>query len=120
MNMVGNRAGNMSGSAAGSQPRGGDQGAQRGGGESFAEQAQGAMRNVADSASELWDDAYEQGGRYLRQGSQAVGNVDPATVTGWLVAGAVGFGLAWLLFGPHTRPENNMTRRMSQSSDRYR
>ena len=101
--MVGNRAGNMSGSAAGSQPRGGDQGAQRGGGsESFAEQAQGAMRNVADSASELWDDAYEQG------------------VTGWLVAGAVGFGLAWLLFGPHTRPENNMTRRMSQSSDRYR
>jgi hypothetical protein len=120
MNMVGNRAGNMSSSAAGSPPRGGgEQGGQRGG-EGFSEQAQSAMRGVADSASELWDDAYEQGGRYFRQGGQMVGQVEPATVTGWLVAGAVGFGLAWLLFGPHTRPESNMTRRMSQASDRYR
>ena len=77
------------------------------------------MRNVADSASELWDGAYEQGERYYRQGSRAVGNLDATTLSGLFVAGAVGFGLAWLLFGQQHRTDN-VARRMSQSSDHYR
>ena len=75
------------------------------------------MRDAAEGASELWDDAYEQGRRYYRQGSRAVGHVDSATVTGWLVAGAVGFGLAWLIFGH--RSVDYVAARMSESSERY-
>jgi hypothetical protein len=89
-------------------------------GGAISDQAQSAMRGAADTASEMMDTAYEQGERYLRQGRQVVGNLDGATLGGLVVAGAVGFGLAWLLFGQHSRSADEMTRRMSQSSDRYR
>jgi hypothetical protein len=74
------------------------------------------MRDAAEGASELWNETYEQGRRYYRQGSRAIGHVDSATVMGWLVAGAVGFGLAWLIFGH--RSVDYVARRMSESSDR--
>ena len=114
------QAGNMGGSTSRYQGGSGGQGMHGGTGGSYSEQAQSAMRNVADSASEMWDDAYEQGERYYRQGSQALGNVDGTTLTGWMVAGAIGFGLAWLMFGPHSRSGDYMTRRMSESSSPHR
>ncbi len=82
----------------------------------YADQAQDALRGAAASASELWDEAYEQGGRYYRQGSQALSNVDTFTAT--MVAGAIGFGLAWLLFGQRSRGDD-VARGMSRGSDRY-
>jgi hypothetical protein len=72
--------------------------------------------SFAETASEMWDSAYEQGMRTYRQGSQALGNLDQASLAGLLVAGALGFGLAWLLFGHRT---DDVARRMSRSSDRY-
>jgi hypothetical protein len=96
---------------SGARTRGVNQGAQGGENRSFSD--------AADTASEMWDDAYERGERYLRQGSQALGNLDSGTLTGLLVAGAVGFGVAWLLFGQQFRSADDMTRRMSESSDRY-
>ena len=83
----------------------------------LSDQVQGRMRDVAEGASELWHDAYEQGRRYYRQGSQAIGHVDSVTISGWVVAGAIGFGLAWLIFGQ--RSTDDVARRMSESSERY-
>jgi hypothetical protein len=83
--------------------------------ERFSDQVRGAT----ESASELWEDAYEQGQRYYRQGSQALAEVDATTLSGWLVAGGIGFGLAWLLFGHRSRYADDMTRRMSEASDSH-
>jgi hypothetical protein len=92
------------------------------GGGSFSDQAQSAMRGAADRASEMWDEAYEQGEQYYRQGSRAIGNLDlDGPMLGALfVGGAVGFAIAWLMFGQHSRFADDMTRRMSESSNRYR
>ncbi|KAA2238277.1 hypothetical protein [Salinarimonas soli] len=82
----------------------------------FSDQAQDAMRSAASTASELWDEAYDQGGRYYRRGSEALGGVDTLTAT--FLAGAVGFGLAWLIFGQRSHGDD-VARGMSRSSDRY-
>lgn len=71
----------------------------------------------AEGASELWDSAYEQGERYYRRGAQAVGNLEGTTLTGLIVAGAVGFGLAWLFLNRYGTDE--VARGMSESSGRY-
>jgi hypothetical protein len=90
------------------------------GGGNFADQAQSAMRNTADRASEVLDDVSGRGQRYLRQGSRAVGDLDSTTLSGFLIAGAIGFATAWLIFGRHSHSGDYVARRMSQSSDRYR
>ncbi len=82
--------------------------------------SRGSMDHLTDSASEMWDTAYDQGQRYYRRGSQAIGQLDGTTLTGLFVAGAVGFGLAWLLFGHQGRYADDVARRMSQSSDQSR
>lgn len=84
----------------------------------MAGQAKEALRNVADQASDAFSDVSERGAAYYRQGSQAVGNVDSATMTGLFIAGAVGFGLGWLVFGQKSRSGDDVARRMSDSSDR--
>ncbi len=89
-------------------------------GGSFADQAQSAMRSTADRASEMWGDVSDRGQRYYRQGSRAVGDLDSTTLSGFLIAGAIGFGIAWLIFGRHSLSGEYVARRMSQSSDRYR
>ena len=88
--------------------------------ESIADQAQSAMRNTADRASEMLDDVSDRGQRYYRQGSRAVGDLDSATLSGFLIAGAIGFGAAWLIFGRHSHSSEYVARRMSQSSDPHR
>ncbi len=100
------------------RPERGNQASRRGG--SYSDQLQNAARDAADTASELWDDAYEQGQRYYRQGSQVLGNADPAQITGWLTAGAIGFGIAWLMFGQRSLWTGDVARRMNQSSERGR
>lgn len=84
-----------------------------------AYQAQSSSHDSGNRASEMWDSVYDQGERYYRQGSQAIGNLDGTTVTGLLVAGAVGLGLGWLMFGQR-HYSDDVARRMSQSSDHDR
>ena len=121
--MADNQAGHGSQSTSGaqtsggSQSRGGSQGSQGGG--SFADQAQSAVRGVADRASDMWDDATDQGARYYRQGSRAIGNVDGTMAGGLFAAGAIGFALAWLIFG-QSQASRDVSRGMSRSSDRPR
>lgn len=92
-------------------------GSSRGGG-GLADQARDTLRSATDRASDAWEDASRYGARYYRQGSRAVGDVDSGTVTGWLVAGAIGLGLGWLAFGQHSYSGDYIPRRMSRSSDR--
>src|SRR5687767_2254159 len=63
-----------------------------GGPESMYEQASEAVSNVADRASDMLDDAYEQGARYYR-------DVGGSTMGAVIVAGVVGYALAWLIHG---------------------
>jgi hypothetical protein len=86
--------------------------AQRAGAEGLVDQAESAMRSAAAGASDLWDEAYERGGCYYRQGSQALGGVDTLTAT--MIAGAVGFGLAWLIFGQGSSRSEESDRAMRE------
>lgn len=96
-------------------PASGRGGSSSGGG--AADQARQALRDASDRASDAWDSASEYGSRYYRQGSQVVGNVDTGTMTGFLVAGAIGFGLGWLVFGQHSYSGDYVAKRMSRSSE---
>ena len=113
--MPANQTGPSSRSSSGGPPRPGQQNPQDAG---LSDQVQGTVRDVADGASELWDEAYEQGERYYRQGRRAIEQTDSTTLMGWLVAGAVGFGIAWLMFGH--RSVDDVAERMSESSYRPR
>jgi len=116
-NMADNQTGARRQPSSGAQARDRGQGTQDG---SFADQAQSSMRNKADRASEMWDDMSDRGQRYYRQGSRAVGDLDSTTLSGFLIAGAIGFGIAWLTFGRSSSSGEYVARRMSQSSERYR
>ena len=113
--MAADQTGTPSRSPAGNPPRR-DQPTARDAG--LSDQVQDTMRDVAEGASELWDAAYEQGERYYRQGRRAIEQTDSTTLMGWLVAGAVGFGIAWLMFGH--RSVDDVAERMSESSYRPR
>jgi len=78
-------------------------------------QAQNSMSGGTETASELWDDVYDQGEQYYRQGRQAIGNLDGVTLGGLIAAGALGFAVAWMMF--HNRTDW-VAERMSESSDR--
>ena len=113
--MAANQTGPSSRSSSGGAPRPGQQNPRDAG---LSDQVQGTVRDVAEGASELWDEAYEQGERYYRQGRRAIEQTDSTTMMGWLVAGAVGFGIAWLMFGH--RSVDDVAERMSESSYRPR
>jgi hypothetical protein len=105
---------NHSGQSRQSSQTGGSSGS----GAGYVDQARETLRSATERASDAWDDASRYGSRYYRQGSRAVGNVDSGTMTGWLVAGAIGLGLGWLAFGQHSYSGDYIPRRMSRSSDR--
>lgn len=88
------------------------------GGAGVVDQAQETLRDASSKASDAWDNASEYGSRYYRQGSRAVGNMDSGTMTGLFIAGAVGFGLGWLVFGQQSRSGDYIPRRMSAHSER--
>jgi hypothetical protein len=64
----------------------------REGSEGLYEQASDAMSDVADRASDMWDEAYDRGARYYR-------DADGSAIITAIVAGAVGYGLAYLIHG---------------------
>ncbi|WP_132255966.1 hypothetical protein [Methylobacterium segetis] len=99
---------------------GSDAGRPSDGGPGMAQQAQETLRTVGDRASETWDDLSKRGADTYRQGSRALGEVDGTTATGLLIAGAVGFGIAWLIFGQASRSSDDVAGRMSAGSERRR
>jgi hypothetical protein len=88
------------------------------GGAGIADQARETLRDATSKASDAWDNASEYGSRYYRQGSRAIGDMDSGTMTGLFIAGAIGFGLGWLVFGQESRSGDYVARRMSASSER--
>jgi hypothetical protein len=111
------QTGGSSGTAKGGSS-GSSAGGSSGSGAGVADQATETLRNATDRVSDAWDSASEYGSRYYRQGSRAIGNADSGTMTGWLVAGAIGLGLGWLAFGQRSYSGDYIPRRMSRSSDR--
>jgi hypothetical protein len=70
-----------------------DRGAdRRAGSEGFYDQASGAMSDMADRASDMWDEAYDRGARYYR-------DADGSVVATAIVAGVIGYALAYLIHG---------------------
>lgn len=102
----------------GSSQAGGSSGSTSGGGAGVADQARETLRDATDRAADAWDNASEYGSRYYRQGSRAVSDMDSGTMTGLFIAGAIGFGLGWLVFGQQSRSGDYIPRRMSTSSER--
>ncbi len=91
--MAGDRSGNMQ---SGSHGRGASSGQQTGG--SLYERAGSAVGGMTETASDLWDDVYDQGEEYYREGRRAVGRLDGVTIGGLAAAGALGFAIAWMMF----------------------
>ena len=106
------------GSSTGQGRQGSNQQSGSGGAAGMADQARETLRNVSDQASDTWDDVSRRGAQYYRQGSRAVSDMDSAAMTGLLIAGAVGFGLGWLVFGQRSYSGDYVARRMSYASDR--
>lgn len=66
----------------------------------YVDHAQDALRSAAGSATDLAQDAYNDPGRYLRQGGDVLQQqVEENPLVALLVAGAVGYGLALLIHG---------------------
>ena len=63
-------------------------------------QAKDAVQQAVDAAPEFVDRASSAGQRYYEQGNRAVaGRVGEQHLVALLIAGAVGYGLGWLLHG---------------------
>jgi hypothetical protein len=84
----------------------------------MVDQARETLRTVTDRASETWEDVSQRGADYYRQGSRAVSNADSTTVASLFIAGTIGFGIGWLVFGQQSRSGAYIPRRMSHSSER--
>jgi hypothetical protein len=50
------------------------------------------MSNMADRASDMWDDVYDRGARYYR-------DADTTAIGAAIAAGVVGYALAYLIHG---------------------
>jgi ElaB/YqjD/DUF883 family membrane-anchored ribosome-binding protein len=86
-------------------------------------QAKDTVRNLAESASDAARDAYAEGKRYVRRaqetypqaeqyyrdGSRAVGQqVSENPLLSVLVAGAIGYALAWMIHGSSRRADRRV------------
>ncbi len=68
----------------------------------YVGQAQDAIRGAAGGASDLAQDAYNNPGRYVDQAQDVLTHqVEENPLLSLLVAGAVGYGLALLIHGRH-------------------
>ncbi|KQP76724.1 hypothetical protein ASF41_02890 [Methylobacterium sp. Leaf111] len=83
-----------------------------------AGQAKETLRSVSDRAPEMVDDLSRRGANYYRHGRRAVSNADTTTVASMFIAGTIGFGIGWLVFGQKSYSGDYVARRMSDSSDR--
>jgi len=111
------------------QQRGGSQG--QGTSEGLVGQATEAVRNVAESASNLAQDTYERGARYAREGwdrlpdadryGRAISRpVEQNPVLAILAAGAVGYLLAYLIHGGGLRSIQEAVPDYARTRDRSR
>ena len=75
------------------------QGSPQSGSEGIYEQATDAMSNMADRASDMWDEAYDRGARYYRE--------DGSVVIAAIVAGLAGYALAYLIHGDQASSGRN-------------
>ena len=71
--------------------------------EGFYNQATEAMSNMAESASDMWDEAYDRGTRYYR-------DTDGSAVVTAVVAGAIGYALAYLIHAYQSPPSRGYGR----------
>jgi hypothetical protein len=64
------------------------------------------MSNMAEGASDMWDEAYDRGARYYRE-------ADGSVVATAIVAGVIGYGLAYLIHGYQAQwtPDRSRTSR---------
>jgi hypothetical protein len=84
--------------ATGTQTQGArDQGSPREESQGVYQQATDAMSNVADRASDMWEEAYDRGARYYR-------NADGSAIGSVIVGGLVGYALAYLIHGYQSGP----------------
>lgn len=81
-------------------------------------QAKETLRSVSDRAPEMVDNLSRRGADYYRQGRLAVSNADTTTVASMFIAGTIGFGIGWLVFGQKSYSGDYVAQRMSDSSDR--
>ena len=91
-----------------------NQGSPQGMSEGLYQQATDAMSNVAEGASDMWDEAYDRGARYYRE-------ADGSTLGAALIAGFVGYALAYLIHGNQPssgRPRSAASRNYGR--DEYR
>src|SRR5215212_1976286 len=77
--------------------------------EGLYQQATHAMSNMAEGASDIWDEAYDRGARYYRE-------ADGSILGTALIAGLVGYALAYLIHG--NQPSSG--RRWSAASRNFR
>jgi ElaB/YqjD/DUF883 family membrane-anchored ribosome-binding protein len=81
-------------------------------------QTKETLRSVSDRAPEMVDDLTKRGADYYRQGRRAVSTADNTTVASLFIAGTIGFGIGWLVFGQKSYSGDYVARRMSDNSDR--
>ena len=63
-------------------------------------QARDAVRGVAADVPDYVDRAVDAGERYYRRGNQALSRtLGDDQIVGLLIAGAIGYGLAWMIHG---------------------
>jgi ElaB/YqjD/DUF883 family membrane-anchored ribosome-binding protein len=80
-------------------------------------QARETLRKATDRAPEMLGDISQRGADYYRRSSRAVSNADSTTVASMFIAGAIGFGIGWLVYGQKSYSGDYVARRMSDSSD---
>jgi hypothetical protein len=93
--------------ATGTQTQGArERGSAHRGSEGIYDQATEAMSNMAEGASDMWDEAYDRGARYYRE-------ADGSVVATAIVAGVIGYGLAYLIHGYQAQwtPDRSRTSR---------
>ena len=63
-------------------------------------QAKEAVRSVASDLPDYVDQATDLGERYYREGNRAISRtLGEDRIAGFMIAGAIGYGLAWLIHG---------------------
>lgn len=80
-----------------------------------------ARHQVGDYVHDISDrlrSVSDRGQHYYQQAAHAA-RADGAVLTGVLVAGALGFATAWLIFARHAVSGEYVARRMSESSEHY-
>lgn len=86
--------------------------------ESLAHHIREQVDDYLHEISERLRRASDRSLHYYQQAAHTA-RADGAMLTGVVVAGAIGFATAWLIFGRHAVSGDYVARRMSKSSERF-